>query len=156
MFRSDSIYTKFLLVGFIIAEIFLVRFVWKKSEPFTVRASLAKEGQHYILRWVNSDKTVDIKIFESPVVALHFAREHLSMEPGTNPAFNDLLETVWARKEMSKHVVFWKTVNFNMVHRLTFDNESYAKVFISAFRKGAYSPSPLGHSINFIKASAAQ
>jgi len=154
MLKFDSKFSKFLLIGLILSEVFLVRFIWKQTEPVTVRAALSKEGQHYVLRWVNTDQTVEVKIFSSPIQAVVFAKEQLNLKPGVNPNFNDSIENIWTRKEMGKEIVFWKTMNLDMVHRLTFLDEHHARAFVSAFKQGAYSPSPIGHAIHFVKASA--
>ena len=154
MLKFDSKISKLLLTAFIIGEVLFVRFIWKQTEPVSLRAALSKEGQRYVLRWVNTDLTVEVKVFPSPIQAVSFARERLNLQPGVNPDYNDALENIWTRKEMGKEVVFWKTMNLNMVHRLTFQDENHAKTFISAFKKGAYSPSPIGHAIHFVKASA--
>lgn len=154
MVNPDKKISKFLLITFLLLEVVVLGFIWKQTEPVTVRGALSKEGQRYVFRWVSTDQTVGIKIFSSPLQAVAFAREQLNLEPGINPNFQDSLENIWARKEMGKEVVFWKTFNLNMVHRLTFHDENHAKTFISAFKKGAYSPSPIGHAIYFVRASA--
>ena len=154
MFKFESKISKLFLIGFIIGEVFFLRFIWKQTEPVSLRAALSKEGQRYVLRWVNTDLTSEVKVFSSPIQSVAFAREQLNLKPGVNPEYNDSLENLWSRKEMGKEVVFWKTMNLNMVHRLTFQDENHARTFISAFKKGAYSPSPIGHSIHFVQAGA--
>lgn len=148
------LFTKVFLFGFIFLEVCFVRYIWKETEPTTQKGALAKVGENYVLRWVNTDQSTEVKVFSSPLQAIGFARDHLNLKPGVNPASNDLLENIWTRKNMSKHIVFWKTINLNMVHRLTFNDEHHANVFVSAFKRGSYSPSPVGHAIYFVKASA--
>ncbi|MFM8270646.1 MAG: hypothetical protein ACKN9V_10705 [Pseudomonadota bacterium] len=152
--KLNSKIAKLFLLAFIIGEGFVLGLIWKQTEPITMKAALSKEGAHYILRWVNTDQTITVKIFKSPIEAIAFAKDQLNLSPGANPNLSDSLENIWTRKEIGKEVIFWKTMNFNRVHRLTFDNENHARSFIQAFKQGAYSPSPIGHAIYFIRASA--
>jgi len=151
--RSSRL-TRWLLLLLTIGEIALIGHVWKATEPESVRAALSKEGSRYILRWVNTDQSVDIKVFSSPIEALDFAKSELSLLPGSNPNFNDSLENVWVREEMGRRMIFWKTWGLDMVHRLTFQDETHAAVFENAFKKGAYSPSPIGHAIYLVKVAS--
>jgi len=123
------------------------------QEAKTLRGALSKNGNHYVLRWENSDQSVGIKTFESPLSAIDFAETNLKLRPGSNSKFYDSLENLWVRREMGKQVVFWKTFGFDKVHRMTFTNESHARFFESSFRGGAYSPSPIGHAVYLVKAS---
>lgn len=138
---------RLVLLVLVIGEAVLIGSIWKATEPVTVRGALSKHGPHYVLRWENSDKTSETKIFSSPIEAIEFAKAYLSLAPGNNPRFEDSLENLWVRKEMGRKLVYWKTLNYTGVHRLTFDNESHAKFFESSFKAGAYSPSPIGHAI---------
>ncbi len=123
------------------------------QEAKTLRGALSKSGSHYVLRWENSDQTVGIKIFESPLSAMDFAENNLKLRPGPNSKFSDTLENLWVRREMGKQVVFWKTFGYDKVHRMTFTNESHASFFESSFKGGAYSPSPIGHAVYLVKAT---
>ena len=147
MTQKKRFILKLSLLFLTIAEAGLVAYVWKMTEPVATRGALSKHGDVYIVRWENSDQTSEVKTFRSPEQAIEFAKVHLGLEPGANPRFNDSLENLWVREDMGKKMVFWKTLNLEMVHRLTFDNKHHAKTFESNFRKGAYSPSPIGHSI---------
>lgn len=135
-----------------LAEVAGISFFWKLSEPVSLRGSLIKDGARYILRWENSDKTIEAKEFGSPQEAVTFAKNELQLEVGANPNFSDLIENVWVRNEMGKKIVFWKTTGLPFVNRLTFTNLAHADLFEAAFRKGAYSTSPVGHSISLVQA----
>jgi hypothetical protein len=140
---------KLLVLGVLIgAEVYLGLFVLNETESKTLKGALSKEGSQYILRWVNDDKVVQLKNFKSPLLAMAFAQSELGLVPGENPSFIGGLEHVWLRKEMGKQVMLWKTTTMDQVHRLTFYNEQHARLFLSAFKQGAYSPSPLGHAIH--------
>lgn len=143
---------KLLLIILTVGEIALVGYLWKMTAPLATRGALSKNGNTYVLRWENSDRTSEVKMFSSPGEAIEFAKVNLNLEPGTNPRFDDSLETLWVREEMGKKQVFWKTWQLTMVHRLTFENKNHARVFETLFRKGAYSPSPIGHAI-YLKSS---
>ncbi|NBX81942.1 hypothetical protein EBQ90_02505 [bacterium] len=151
--RSSRL-TRWLLLMLTIGEIGLIGFVWKSTEPESLRAALSKEGTRYILRWENTDHSVEFKTFSSPIEALEFAQQELSLRPGVNPKFNDSLENLWVRNDMGRRMIFWKTWGFDMVHRLTFKDEAHAAVFENAFKKGAYSPSPIGHAIYLVKVAS--
>ncbi len=140
------------LVLLTLIEVAGISVFWKLTEPVSMKGALIKDGARYILRWENSDKTADAKEFASPQEAVDFARNELQLEVGANPNFSDSIENVWVRNEMGKKIVFWKTVGLPFVNRLTFTNLAHADLFESSFRKGAYSTSPVGHSISFIQA----
>lgn len=144
-------FTKLLsLIGLISAQVWLGAYLWDQWEPKTLKGALAKEGSAYVLRWLNDDKTVGVKSFSSPLLAMVFAQKELLLVPGENPRLTDSLEHVWLRKEMGKQVMLWKTLAGQQVHRLTFQNEQHANLFVASFKQGAYSPSPLGHAIYLV------
>jgi len=136
------------LLALISLEAYWATSLLKSSENRALKGALSKEGKQYVVRWLNEDKTVGFRNFESPLFAMAFAQGELGLIPGKNPVFDDQLEHVWLRKEMGKQVMLWKTARWDQVHRLTFQNEQHARLFLAAFKQGAYSPSPLGHAIH--------
>jgi len=151
MIKTNHLSVKvFVLVALISVELFVGLKLISESKTKALKGALAKEGPKYVLRWLNDDKTVETKIFKSPLMAMAFAQSELQLVPGQNPLLENRVEHVWLRKEMGKQVMLWKTVNWASVNRLTFQNEQHANLFVSAFKQGAYSPSPLGHAIYLI------
>ncbi|NDD05147.1 MAG: hypothetical protein EB078_09580, partial [Proteobacteria bacterium] len=124
----------------------------KQAKPAALRGALIKNGSEYVLRWENSDKTVEAKSFVSPIVAINYAKHVLNLQPGSNPEYKDAVENVWVRKEMGKAVLLWKTAGLPWVNRLTFSEDSHIQVFEHGFKNGAYSTSPIGHSLSLIQA----
>lgn len=61
------------------------------------------------------------------------------------------VENVWFERERGRTVLFWKMSSTSIVNRLTFEDRADADFFREAFLSGAYSPSPHGHSIYFVR-----
>jgi hypothetical protein len=131
----------------IVVEIFLGTFLWSNTKHQATSGYIVKNGNSYVLLWKNKDNTLEEKKYAFLHEALQFAQKDLGLQMGSNPNFTGNVEGVWEREDIGKHMVFWKTSDINILHRLTFRRATEAKYFADAFKRGAYSTSPLGHSI---------
>lgn len=131
----------------LIIEAGLAWFVWTHSKPSARLGYIVKNGNSYILFWRDENLAPVVKNYAYLHEALNFAEEELNLRMGVNPQFDGSVEGVWERQDVGKHLIFWKTSELNVLHRLTFRRVTEAKLFARAFKSGAYSPSPYGHSI---------
>ena len=146
--RSDTLKKKLVGLSVIIAiEIVLVGILWSKTTPSPNHGFIIKSGNSYVLLWRNQDNTFEGKKYGQLRDALSFAGQNLKLKAAHNPEFPGIIERVWEREDIGKHLVFWKTTELNILHRLTFQNISEARVFADAFKHGAYTTSPYGHAI---------
>lgn len=136
----------------LLIEICVGALIWQKAKPVPAQGYVVKNGNAYLLLWRNSDKSMDSSRHNSLQEALDFADQNLGMKIGPNPTSHDAATHVWAREDHGKKMVFWETENLPVLHRLTFKRPYEASVFENAFKSGAYSTSPYGHSISLVPA----
>jgi hypothetical protein len=125
-------------------------FLMRPAASDAQRGFLVKIGQSYILGWKNLDGEVESANYDDLATAVKFAREKLALLPGKNNLSDDSVEHLWMRSGVEGHVLYWKTLNLPALHRMTFASLDEARFFERVFKMGAYSPSPLGHSVNFV------
>lgn len=144
----------------ILLAILALELVWVASRlmyppvaaPRALRGSLVKSGQEYHFGWLNELGEFRIVIHPSIEKALSFAQKELGLQPGRNPLYDDNMERIWQSVRKDKFVVLWKRFDLEFLHQLSFDSRRDADFFEQMFKQGAYSTSPLGHSVNFIPA----
>jgi len=134
----------------LILELAVIGYLIRPRLPLPSRAFLVKVGPEYVLGWRKGEVEVETATYKKVDDALLFAKKELNLEPGRNPFLADDMERIWVRETSSGFVLMWKTVNLQHLNELTFSREYEAKAFEAAFRSGAYSTSPLGHSVNLI------
>lgn len=144
---------KIAILLFLVVELAVGAFYWHKSEPVATQGFLIKNGNAYIVLWKNKDRTMESMRYDSLKAALEFADQELEMAIGPNPTTQDSAQQVWMREDFGKQLVFWQTENVAELHRLTFRQAWEANIFATAFKTGAYSTSPYGHSISLIPKS---
>jgi hypothetical protein len=133
-----------ILVGLIAVEVLLVAFLRFAAGPAS-HAFLIKNGKQYMVFW-SQDGRYESASYGDLKDALSFARRELGLEEGTS-VNGASLETLWMQDRAGSFTLNWKTFQFAHLNHLTFNRESEAKFFESAFRKGSYTPSPFGHSV---------
>ena len=113
-------------------------------------AYLVKSVKGYSLVYVDGDG----QIVSEPFSSLHRAFQAASnrrLEVTAGGKLHHKVEKVWSETEKGRTVLFWKMSSSRLVNRLTFDDRADADFFREAFLSGAYSPSPHGHSIYFVR-----
>lgn len=139
------------ILFFLFVECIVGCFVWKSTRPVPSQGYVVKNGSSYILLWRNNDQSMESMRHSTLQELLEYADKELLMVIGPNPTTKDFVNNVWVREERENKLVFWQSENTQMAHRLTFRRPQEASVFESAFRSGAYSTSPYGHSISLVR-----
>lgn len=138
---------RFIVVLLLVGEIFLGIGFWNRTAPVATKGYVIKNGPEYLLIWNDSDGTQGIFRSAELGAVFEYASGKLKLQRTANPNPNDEVESIWLRKEMGRNILFWKTSRFPHINRLTFSGSDEAEAFQAAFKKGAYTPSPYGHSI---------
>lgn len=113
-------------------------------------AFLVKSVKGYSLVYVDKQGEIIGESFST----LHHAFQAASnrrLEVTAGGKLHHKVEKVWSESEKGKTVLFWKMSSSRLVNRLTFEDRADADFFREAFLSGAYSPSPHGHSIFFVR-----
>jgi hypothetical protein len=140
-----------ILAGLVVVELLLVAFL-QFTVPVASHAFLIKNGKDYVVFW-SEDGTYDSRHYSELRKAIDFAKMELGLEQA--PSTNGMdIERLWIQDRFGAFVVMWKTFRFPYLNQLTFNRESDAKFFEAAFRSGAYSPSPFGHSVLLLPTAA--
>jgi len=138
-----------LLVLVLMLEFTVSVYLWRTWKPDTAVGFLVKKGSEYVVAWrdVGTEQNYYYKTVSSLNEALEFANEALNLSASRNVISDAELEHIWMDERFGNYVLLWKTANIPYLHQLTFQNYHDAKYFSEAFRKGAYTPSPFGHSV---------
>lgn len=108
---------------------------------------LVKDGTKYIIFWQNNQKEQGIVALDCLQSALKFAHDELELEVASLPLAQHPLESLWLQANVYNYSVYWKTLDSGFLNRLTFASKDDAKVYQEFMKKGAYTPSPIGHSL---------
>lgn len=133
------------LLALLIIEGVLFATVSFQTKERVSRAFLIKNGNSYVIAWLNEKNENSEVVLPSLDAAIKYAKTELSLFPATT--FQVELEHFWVQDRQGSYVLYWKTSQYNLLHHLTFNTLSDAKYFYEAFKTGAYSPSPYGHSL---------
>ncbi len=145
-FKSGLIVLTLLAVNLV-----LVGYVKLESRIFAQKAFLSKHGDKFVIAYKDRDENVEMYSFEKLSQALEYLNVNLRVHVVPSLASLDYpIEYVWVRKDVGKTVLYWKFSGNEELNRITFHNEADAEFFANAIRSGAYSPSPLGHSISLM------
>lgn len=139
-----------IIIALLFFDLFLVGYVKLESKIVAQKAFLAKHGEKFVVAYKDRDENVGVLAFDSLEEALRNLKElRLEMTPSL-ASFNFPMEHAWLRKDIGKTVLYWKFSGREDLNKITFQSEKDAEFFASAFKQGAYSPSPLGHSLYFL------
>lgn len=133
----------------LLLELFLIGLAMRPTF-YAQRGFLVKVGQNYVLGWRDADGEMQTMGYNALAPAVQFAREKLALLPGRNLLLDDSVEHMWLKSGVEGHMLYWKTMNGPILNRMTFANLDEARFFERVFKMGAYSPSPIGHSVNLV------
>ncbi len=108
---------------------------------------LIKTGPNYLVAWRDPDIGLQSRNFSVLLDALQFADESLNLHVKTGSRPDIELEYLDLQDRFGGFVLLWKTFQVDFLNQITFQRKSDALYFAHAFRSGAYSPSPFGHSV---------
>jgi len=132
----------------LILEITLGSALWFIFRPKPVLGFLIKYGNEYLIAWkAVRDPDFNTRTYSKLSDAVAFANSELNLRISPVPMGKHEVENVWMEDRFGTYQVFWKTVDLDLLHRLTFNRRADAVFFANAFRRGDYTPSPFGHSI---------
>lgn len=137
------------IVTLLLIEIVLI-VLWAASpNPMfrAVKGHLVKNGQQYIVFWINDERQQAMVTMDNLDSAMGFIRNELNLEFATHGLEHPPLEVVWLKHNLHSFSLFWKTADSGYLNRLTFVSRQEAEVFKDLFSQGAYSRSPIGHSL---------
>lgn len=138
------------LLFVVVIELVIGGYVWRLSKPHNILLGfLIKDGSHYVLAWKEEQAGYQSAVYSSLKDALKEAQD-LHLAPGRNPISNNDVERVWVQDRFGAYTVFWKTISYSALNKLTFQSHADAVFFEDAFRRGSYTPSPYGHSVLFV------
>jgi hypothetical protein len=140
---------KFPILLLLILEVVVIG-GWSSSRclyPRVQRGYLVKDGAKFIVFWQNDQKEQGIVALDGLQSALKFAHDELDLEVASSPLSQHPLESLWLQANVYNYSVYWKTLDSVFLNRLTFASKEDAKVYQEFMRLGAYSPSPIGHSL---------
>lgn len=145
---------KFLAVCFLVVfEVIVFLHATQTPHNRAMRGYLIKSGTSYHVAWRDQDLRLDLRTYPTLVEALNFANKELKLGNGPNPKWDDAVEFLDVRERAGTYVVLWKTFKYEFLNQMTFYRQADAQFFLSAFRRGHYSPSPMGHSIPLLPLS---
>jgi len=122
---------------------------WTSSKPVfnAVKGYLVKNGKQYIVFWVNDERQQAMLALDNLESAMSFMRDELNLDFATSAIEHPSVEAVWTKNSIGNVSLYWKTVDSDFLNRLTFASHKEAEIFRDLFSRGAYSPSPIGHSL---------
>ncbi|NBX67917.1 MAG: hypothetical protein EBR01_03010 [Proteobacteria bacterium] len=136
------------IITLLLVEALLVAW-WTSSKPVfnAVRGHLVKNGNQYVVFWINDEKQQAMIALDNLSSAVSFVRDELKLDFATNTLEHPVLESLWMKSNVESVSLFWKTTDSEFLNRLTFASYQDAEVFRDLFSRGAYSRSPIGHSL---------
>lgn len=143
---------KFPVLLLLTVEFFFVVF-WccRYSTQFNVQKGfLVKDGKQYLVFWIDDERQQSIKTLPSLKEAISFAKTDLGLRIATDTLDHFPVESIWMKHNIEGYSVYWRPINTGFLNRLTFTSLDEAENFKDWFRRGAYSPSPIGHSLALI------
>lgn len=138
-----------LLLVFLFVEVILlgsVAYTYRQSIP-PDSGFLVKNGDRYVIAWIESSKEYLYMDFGNLSEALNFAKNVLNLEANGRNFGRHSMEYIEIKDRFGAFVLVWKTAEIDFLNQLTFYSQNDAHYFLSAFKKGSYSTSPFGHSV---------
>jgi hypothetical protein len=147
--KSRSAKKVWLLLTLLLIEAVAGYSLWRSQTPTNRFGYVIKNGDLYIVLWRTTQDEIRTSEYTTLTEALKFARKNLRLNVAGGPN-SKVLEHLWVRNDVGRSILYWKTLDEGYVNRLTFKKESEALLFRQAFLEGAYSTSPIGHSISLM------
>ncbi len=141
----------FLLLAIVGLQVFVGGLLWQSGQTSpALMGFLSERHGHFVLGW--TDQVEGLKFVEYSTLgeALNFAGTNLKLTTGHTPRADLTPEAVWIQERFGNPVVFWKIDANKDLFQMTFESKTDALYFANAFRRGSYTPSPIGHSILLI------
>ncbi len=138
---------KIALAVLLLSELVWVVVLFQMHKPGPHLGFLVKDGARYILVWRTDEEGIQTRHEDSIDSAVSYARNSLNLKVGVNPIPEHELEYLSVVDRYGSVQVLWKTSRINFLNQITFHRSADARFFAKAFKSGAYSPSPFGHSI---------
>ncbi|MBI4405240.1 MAG: hypothetical protein HY537_13845 [Deltaproteobacteria bacterium] len=134
-------------------EFMLALYLLTRDHTATRLGYLVKIGNSYLVAWKKAQSEYGYHSFSNLNEALDYSKQVLGLSEG-RPVTSDIeLERAWIQDRFGQYVVFWKTSFVPLLLQWSFIKEDDANYFYNAIRRGAYTPSPFGHSIMLIPAA---
>lgn len=137
------------ILGLIIFEVLAIG-GWCMFKPVRDHVDfgyVVKQGNHYLVYWKTDVKEQFVVEQSDLKSALKFAKDELELECATDRLAIYPLEVNWIKPSLGGFTFYWKTINTDFFNRLTFNSHDEAYLFQELVKSGAYSPSPIGHSL---------
>jgi len=119
-------------------------------------AFLVKSGAEFSLVHVTPGEVLSETYSSLSLARAAMATQGLTISPTGRPHLD--LQKSWYEEENvlgegggKQTVLFWKLKSSAFIFRLTFNSRNDAEFFYLAFLKGAYTPSPHGHSVFLVR-----
>jgi hypothetical protein len=116
-------------------------------ERCAIRGYMVKDGHGFGIGWRDRWDALNYKWFPSFDGAKTYAENELHLAGGRVTSDTFETESVWVQDRYGTYIVLWKTTHSRFLNQLTFNGKKEADYFASEFRRGAYTPSPFGHSV---------
>ncbi len=149
--KSSYSFSRFKIPIFILVtvEALFIGYWTSSSRPLyhAEKGYLVKNGKQYIVFWLNDEKQQSMVSLEKLSDALRFIHDELELEVATDRLTFHPLEVLWVKNNIDNYYLYWKTSNSQFLNRLTFVSQDEVDVFHNLFKRGAYTPSPIGHSV---------
>ena len=136
-----------LVLLFVVEVVAIVSWGSYKPKISANKGFVVKNGRMYIVFWIDEERKQTSTVLNSLKAAVDFAHDELQLEVVGAPLNYHPLESIWARNNLNGFAVYWKTFSSQYINRLTFNSIEEATSFESYLKMGAYSPSPIGHSL---------
>jgi hypothetical protein len=145
-----------LLLSLVSVQIWAVNVLWKLEAAPAEVGFLTKVGGEFVVAWHPAGGELKSAAYSRLDDALRFVQETLHLRAGRSFRADIQLENVWQEDRFGNSVVLWKIESFPLLNQMTFQNSNEASFFTEAFRRGAYAPSPFGHSVLLLPVREAQ
>ncbi|MFM8316283.1 MAG: hypothetical protein ACKOA8_18550, partial [Deltaproteobacteria bacterium] len=136
-----------LLLLFVFEVVAVVSWSSYKPKIYAHKGFVVKNGKSYIVFWIDDERKQASTVLNSLKAAVDFAHDELQLEVVGAPLNYHPIESIWARNNINGFAIYWKTFSSQWINRLTFNSIEEANSFESYLKMGAYSPSPIGHSL---------
>ena len=118
-----------------------------QSRYYPSEGFLVRRGAEYLIVWGDPLLGLSTRSASTLDEALRLAANDLKLVP--RQGLNEKFSLEWSRQEQrgTSYVLFWKVQGQFPLNQISFPSQLEASFFESAFRIGAYTPSPFGHAV---------
>lgn len=145
--RKYRVLALLILIAF---EIVFGAYTYLTTKEVVSQAYIVKDGSLYILLWKGPNNDTNSRHYSYLHQALQFANDELDLQLGPNPNSRTTVASVWSRDDLGKRMIYWTTEEYRFPNRLSFNRHYEAEVYNAAFKRGAYTTSPFGHSLSLV------